>query len=283
VGEFFHAAFVQPILNILVGFYKLFVTIGLPGAFGFSLIAITLSVRLLVHPFFKKQMETTKRMQDLKPHLDRLNTKHKNDAKALQAAQMKLYQEMGVNPAAGCLFALIQIPLFIGLYQTLQLFLQTGDASKIVKQVNSDLYFPFLKLQSIDPTFFGLNLALSPQSTGNLFFLIVPVITAFLQYLQTKLTLPEPAKSPEPVDKKGKKDEKAESSTGEEFQKAMNTQMKYFFPVMIGYFSYSLPLGLSLYWNIFSLFSIIQHRHLQKNEKVKELVIVEPKKEKKRK
>jgi YidC/Oxa1 family membrane protein insertase len=43
--------------------------------------------------------------------------------------------------------------------------------------------------------------------------------------------------------------------------------MKYFFPVMIGYFSYSLPLGLSLYWNIFSIFSIIQHMHLNRGKK----------------
>ena len=59
---------------------------------------------------------------------------------------------------------------------------------------------------------------------------------------------------------KEKETEKEKSvSTSEEFQKAMNMQMKYIFPVMIGYFSYTLPTGMSLYWNAFSLFSIIVH------------------------
>jgi YidC/Oxa1 family membrane protein insertase len=248
------------------------VNIGLPGAFGFSIITVTLLIRLLVHPIFKRQMEMTKKMQDMKPHLDKLSAKHKNDAKALQAAQMKLYQEMGVNPASGCLFALIQIPLFIGLYQTLQLFLTSNEGAKVVNQINSELYFAFLKLRSIDPTFFGLNLAVSPSSTNNVLFYSVPVITAILQYFQTKVTLPAPAAKEETGDSKDKKKKKEEPSTAEEFQKAMNVQMKYFFPLMIGYFSYTLPLGLSLYWNIFSIFSIIQHIHLNKDKHKLELL-----------
>jgi len=48
-----------------------------------------------------------------------------------------------------------------------------------------------------------------------------------------------------------------------DFQKAMNTQMKFIFPLMIGWFSYTLPVGLSLYWNIFSLFSIMQYKKLK--------------------
>jgi YidC/Oxa1 family membrane protein insertase len=270
VGSFFHSLFVVPILNILVAFYKLYITIGLPGAFGFSIITITVAVRLLLHPFFKKQLEATQKMQEMKPHLDKLSKKHKNDAKALQAAQMKLYQEMGVNPAAGCLFAIVQIPLFIGLYQTLQIFIQANKDGKIaietIKKINNDLYLPMLKISQVNTHFFGLDLAMSPAQTHNYWYFLVPVITGLFQYFQTKVTLP--AQMPTVVeDKKEKKDGKEESSTSEEFQKAMNTQMKYFFPVMIGYFSYSLPLGLSLYWNIFSIFSIIQHMHLNRGKK----------------
>jgi YidC/Oxa1 family membrane protein insertase len=265
VFEIFHTIFVEPILNILVAFYKLFLTIGLPGAFGFAIISITVLVRFILHPFFKQQMVTAKKMQDIKPHLDKLSKKHKNDAKQLQQEQMRLYKEAGINPAAGCLFAIVQIPLFIGLYQTLQLFLKTDVKGTIVKQINSDLYFPFLKIQTIDPHFLGLNLALSPSQSGHWLYLLVPVITAAFQYFQNKITLPEAPKA-EPV-KDGK--EKKEASTSEEFQKAMNTQMRYFFPVMIGYFSYTLPIGLSLYWNIFSIFSIIQHIHINKGQVTK--------------
>lgn len=262
--EIFHTIFVEPILNILVGFYKLYLTIGLPGAFGFAIISITVLVRFILHPFFKQQMLTTKKMQDIKPHLDKISKKHKNDAKKLQQEQMRLYKDAGINPAAGCLFAIVQIPLFIGLYQTLQLFLKTDTKGTLIKQINSDLYWPFLKIQSIDPHFLGLNLALSPSQSGHWMYLMVPVITAAFQYFQNKITLPQ---APTPVveeSKDGK--EKKEASTSEEFQKAMNTQMKYFFPVMIGYFSYTLPIGLSLYWNIFSIFSIIQHIHINKGQ-----------------
>ncbi len=263
MGDIFHVVFIQPILNILVSFYKLFLTIGLPGAFGFAIIAITILVRLVLHPFFKQQLDTAKKIQDIKPQLDKLTKKYKGDQKKLQQEQMRLYQEAGVNPAAGCVFAIIQIPVFLSLYQTLQLFLTTDKAGTLVKQINGDLYFQSLKIQSIDPHFFGLNLAVSPAKSGSLLFIIFPIITAGLQYLQTKITMP--SMSPTPVEEKD--GEKKESSTGEEFQKAMGTQMKYFFPIMIGYFSYTLPLGLSIYWNIFSLFSILQHFHINKEGK----------------
>lgn len=269
MGNIFNLIILQPFLNAFVAFIKVFQSVGLPYAFGFSIVAITVAVRFVLHPFFKQQMHTTRKMQELKPHLDKLSKKHKNDAKKLQQEQMRMYKEAGINPATGCLFAIIQIPLFIGLYQTLQLFLEHDKGGKIVKQINDNLYTPLLKIQSIDPNFFGFNLATSPAQNGVWYYYLVPVITGALQYLQTRYTMPDPPKvakeKEEPVMEKGI-EVKKQSSTGDEFQKAMSTQMKYFFPVMIGYFSYTLPLGLSLYWNVFSIFSILQHIHINKKK-----------------
>jgi YidC/Oxa1 family membrane protein insertase len=202
-------------------------------------------------------------MQELKPRLDKLTLKYKNEPKQLQAEQMKLYQEAGINPASGCLFMVVQIPVFIALYNTLSLFLK-GNPQQVIADVNKSLYFPFLKLSSIDPHFFGLNLALSPQKSGLWFYYIIPLITGVLQYFQAKASLPQTTQGPAMKEalKKDGKDKKPES-TGD-FQKAMNTQMQYILPVMIAYFSYTLPVGLSLYWNIFSIFSIIQYRSLHK-------------------
>ncbi len=274
MGNIFNTIIIDPILNVLVGFYKLFLQVGLPGAFGFAIISITLLVRVLMHPFFKQQMDTAKKMKELKPHLDKVQKKHKGDAKKLQQEQMRLYQEAGINPATGCLFAIVQIPMFMGLYQTLQLFLSNGGDGQAVKLINEKLYWPFLKIQTIDPHFFGLNLALSPAQSGGWYYLLVPVITAGLQFFQNKVTMVDHApvvekKDEKEIEKKEDKEEKAEPSTADEFQKAMSTQMKYVFPVMIGYFSYSLPLGLSLYWNIFSLFSIIQHYRTEQKSSIK--------------
>lgn len=258
----FFTIFVQPILNLIIALFKLFESAGLPGAFGLAIIALTAGIRFILHPFFKQQMHTTKKMQELKPHLDELSKKHKDDPKLLQQEQLRLYQEAGVNPMAGCLFALVQIPIFIGLYNTLNSLLANGVGEKVIADINSKLYSPMLHISTINPMFLGFNLALSPAKAGIWYYYTIPVITALFQYLQAKTTMPTP---PPAVEKKLEKLEgEQKSTTAEDFQKAMNTQMKYVFPVMIGYFSYTLPVGLSLYWNIFSIFSIIQHYQMNK-------------------
>lgn len=259
--NFFNIVLIYPTINVLVAFYKVIQQAGIPGALGFAIILLTVLIRFLLHPFFKQQMHTSMRMQELKPHLDTLSKKHKGDAKKLQQEQMRLYQEAGINPMAGCLFAIVQIPIFIGLYNTLNLILSHGTGKEVVQQINKVLYNPMLTISSIDPWFLGFNLALSPAKSGLWYYYLLPVITALLQYFQAKTTFMAPPAKKD-VEKPG---EKKETSTSDDFQKAMNTQMKYFFPVMIGYFSYTLPVGLSLYWNIFSIFSIIQHAHMKKN------------------
>lgn len=259
--SFFNTLFVFPILNLLVLLYKGLLLIKLPGAFGFAIIGLTVLIRGLFNPFFKKQIETAKKMAELKPHLDHLSKKHKDDQKTLQAEQMKLYQQAGINPASGCLFMIIQIPVFIALYQTLSLFLTNGQAAKAIAAINNVLYAPFLKITTINPMFLGLNLATTPKDSGLWYYLLIPAITAVLQYFQASMSMPAPAPvADKEIVKKGEEEKKDDSG---DFQKAMNTQMKFLFPVMIGWFSYTLPVGLSLYWNIFSLFGIFQYRQLK--------------------
>lgn len=263
LGYIFKIVFANPILNLLVAFYKFFLLIKLPGALGFAIISLTVLIRLLIHPFFKQQLETAKKMNELKPHLDKLNVKHKNDKQKLQQEQMKLYQQAGLNPATGCLFMIIQIPVFIALYQVFSLLLTNGKGAKIIVDINKVLYSPALKISSLDPWFFGINLAVTPAQGGHWLYYSIPVITAALQYLQTQLTMPSSAPasnlhSTASVEQ-GKQTKK---ESGGDFQKAMNMQMKYFFPLMIGWFSLNLPIGLALYWNIFSLFSIMQSKKI---------------------
>ncbi len=267
--NFFNTVFVIPILNLLVVFYKLFLLIKLPGAFGFAIIALTVAIRLLFQPFFKKQIETAKKMQELKPHLDNLSTKHKNDKKQLQAEQLKLYQQHGINPTSGCLVMIIQLPVFIALYNTLNLFLLNGQAEKTITTINKVLYFSFLKIDSVNSWFFGLDLVKTPKQAGTWIYLLIPLITGLLQYFQAQVSMPPTVSQPQGLGQDGKdKDKKAEGQG--DFQKAMNTQMKYMFPIMIGWFAYTLPVGLSLYWNVFSIMGIMQYR--QVNNKKQKLV-----------
>ncbi|MEO6508597.1 MAG: YidC/Oxa1 family membrane protein insertase [Patescibacteria group bacterium] len=275
IGQIFNTIFLYPIHNILVAFIKLFQSIHLPGAFGLAIVCLVVLVRFILHPFFKQQLETSKKMQELKPQLDRLTEKYKKDPKQLQAEQMKLYQQAGINPAAGCVFMVIQIPVFIGLYNTLTQFLK-GSGPKALDEINKSLYFPGMKLQNIDPHFLGFNLAMSPQHAGLWYYYAVPVVTGILQFFQARASMPQTSHTPDI--KKDDKDSEKKLDTGGDFQKAMSTQMQYILPVMIGYFSFTLPVGLSLYWNIFSIFSIIQYKMVHKKVGDEKLSVIEEKK-----
>ena len=260
--NFFNSLFVIPIINILVVLYKIFTFLKIPGAFGWAIIGLVVLIRLILHPLFKQQIEMAKKMQELKPHLDNLSKKHKNDPKKLQQEQLKLYQQAGINPASGCLFMIIQIPIFIALYNTLSLFLLNGAGEKIIKEINQILYFSFLKISAINPWFFGFNLAISPAKSGVWYYLIIPVATGLLQYLQVQFSS-QTATNAVDYNKKGSSKELKKEEEMANFQQAMNMQMKFIFPLMIAWFAYSLPVGLSLYWNVFSLFSVFQSQKLK--------------------
>lgn len=259
MGYFFTQFLIRPIVNILLFFYQILSWLKVPGAFGFSLIGLTLFIQAILYPFFRQQREMAKKIEKLRPQLEKLSEKHKNNKKKLQEEQLKLYQQMGVNPASGCLFALVQIPVFYGLYSVLSRFLINGGVGekKILDAINQLVYFNFLRIKSaIDPWFFGFNLAVSPREYHQFgpHYLLVPIITGLLQYWQVSVTgRVQQATIP------SKKDKKGEKQDSEEMQKIMATQMRFIFPFMIGWFSYSLPVGLSLYWNLFSISNIIQY------------------------
>ena len=234
-------------INILVIIYQVLFFLHIPYALGFSIIVLTVVIRLLLYPLTATQLKASKKMQDLNPHLSRLKEKHKNDAKMLQSETMKLYKEHGVNPAAGCLPVIIQLPLIWALYTVLQ------DVVKFnTSQINSVLYSFVPKLSnSWDTYFFGLPLAQTPshlwQTVGPL-ILLVPVLTGIFQFIQSKMMLPV-----KPVSA-----EKKEVKKQEDFASAFQSQSLYIFPLMIAFFSWGFPIGLSLYWNTFTIFGIIQ-------------------------
>lgn len=255
IGLLYHTLLLNPTINFLLVFLFVFSTWHIPGAFGWAIIALTVFIRLLLNPLFTKQMKTARDIEMLRPKLEALNIKHKNDKQKLQQEQLKLYQEHGINPASGCVTGLVQMPIFIALYQVLQLFLKNHNFAEVITRVNKVAYFKSLQLTNIDPWFFGFNLGVAPsqfQKYG-LYYLIIPVITAALQYYQIVLQSPTPAK---PTQTKDGKD------TPDDMQTAMAKQMRIMFPLMIGYFSYILPCGLALYWNIFSLFSVFNSKKI---------------------
>jgi YidC/Oxa1 family membrane protein insertase len=260
IGEIFNILLVNPTINVLLLFLFLFSTWSIPGAFGWAVVSLTVAIRILFQPFYAKQMQTASQMESLRPELARIQEKYKNDKQKLQQEQLKLYQKKGINPASGCLVGLIQLPIFIALYQVLQLFLEK-DVPEVVKHVNEVVYAGFLRISSIDPWFLGLNLAASPSQFQEFgaHYLLIPLVTAGLQYYQITYATPQANKSSSKTKKSGPDD----------MQTAMAKQMRIMFPIMIGYFSYILPVGLAVYWNVFSLFSIYHGKKLTwKNKKL---------------
>ncbi|PHQ81828.1 MAG: hypothetical protein COB65_09820 [Thalassobium sp.] len=91
-----------------------------PGlGYGFAIIVLTISVRLGMHPLTRKQALSAKIMKDLKPEIDLLKEKHGTDKQAFGRAQMDLFRKHNYNPFSGCLPIIVQLPIFIGLYQAL--------------------------------------------------------------------------------------------------------------------------------------------------------------------
>jgi YidC/Oxa1 family membrane protein insertase len=250
IFEIFNILFTNPITNLFVGCYQIFSIIGIPYAFGFSIILLTIIIRLILYPFISAQIKSAHKMQKVAPHLAQIREKHKGDQKAQQQEIMRIYKEHGVNPAAGCLPLLIQIPVIWSLYHVLTTAVSISSIESLEK-LNKVLYFDFLKLDKVwDSVFLGLPLAATPTSLLGVMPLIVliPVVTGVFQFVLSKMMMPEDVPGVVPVKKKD----------GEDFQSAFQKQSLFLFPAMIGFFSFTLPIGLSLYWNTFTLFGILQ-------------------------
>lgn len=94
---------------------------GVLGSWGFAIIVLTLTVKLLLFPLTQKQYKSMKDMQDLNPEIAELREKLKDDKEALNKEMMKLFQERGVNPMGGCLPMIVQMPIWFALYRVLWL------------------------------------------------------------------------------------------------------------------------------------------------------------------
>lgn len=258
IGDIFNTVLFGPIVNLLVAIFRGLEFIHLPGALGLAIILLTVVIRLLVWPFMQTQLKSARKMAELKPQLDALKIKHKGDKQGMASAQMALYKEHGVNPAGGCIPALIQIPIIIALYQTILAFFNPNG----LENINKVLYIKdwhFISTPSLD--FFGLNLATKPSEFGKIgiLLLLIPVITAALQLIQSRMMVPEKPLKEYPSDSPKEKEEKKGT---EDSMAAMQSQMMYMMPLMVGYFAFQFPIGLALYWNTFTILGIVQQHRI---------------------
>jgi YidC/Oxa1 family membrane protein insertase len=155
-------ALVSGMTWLLNSLYQLTGSIGIPS-YGLAIILLTVIIKLVLHPLSLKQMKSMLAMQKLQPKIREIQEKYKNkDPKKMQEKLMELYREHNVNPAAGCLPLLIQMPILIALYRSLY-------------------GFPYLNADHA--TFFWLS-SLSDKDP----YYILPVLAGITTYFQSKMT-----------------------------------------------------------------------------------------------
>lgn len=133
------------------------------GSYGIAILLLTIIVRTIILPLMIKQYRNTKAMQKLQPEMKEIREKYKDDTRKQQEEMMKLYQTHQVNPLAGCLPMIVQMPIFIALYNSIYM--------------NSAIR---------DHTFLGLKLGIAP-SEGEWYYYIIPVIAAITTFIQSKM------------------------------------------------------------------------------------------------
>lgn len=109
-----------PLIQLLGFGLQTFHSLGAP--WWLSIVLLTVVVRTLLFPLTVHQVRNMRRLQELKPQMDDIRAEHKDDPKKQQEAMMQLYAERGANPLGGCLPALVQMPVFLGLYYTIKGF-----------------------------------------------------------------------------------------------------------------------------------------------------------------
>lgn len=267
----FEVFLTTPILNLLVVFYQILTAVSIPGALGFSIILLTVTIRMLLWPLTSAQLKSAAKMAALKPHLEQIKAAHGHDKIRHQEEVTKLYKEHGVNPLAGCLPILLQIPVFIALYNVLLKIVELkGD---FLADINNRLYTFVPHLDKIpDTSFANFNLSAKPSDwqQAGILLLAIPALTGIFQFIQSKMMMPaSPAKRDEPASPSqggpssqnqptkalAKKEDKGNL---EDTMSQMQSQMVFLMPAMIAFFSYGFPVGLSLYWNTFTIIGIVQ-------------------------
>ena len=249
------AVLIQPLLNGILLFYKL------TGNLGIAIIVFTVFIRLILAPLTIPGMKQAQKMKEVAPNLEKLKLKYKGDKQGLAKAQMELYRQNNINPAAGCLPQILQLIILFALFQV---FIRVLSGSVEIAKIN-ELLYPALRLPSdhlLTTKFLYLDLAkpdtipLSgiPFGLPGLFLLA----SAAAQYVSFKMTMPA-------VKKEEKVAKKTVTAT-DDFMVSMQQSMLWMFPLMTIFAGFAFPSGLVLYWFVYSAFQVGQQYIFNKSQ-----------------
>lgn len=233
----FHAIIYQPLYNILIFLYNI-----VPGKdFGISIILITILIRVALIPLYKKQIESQKKMQELQPKIKALQERTKNDKERQTKELMELYKENKTNPFSGCMPLIVQLIVFIAIYQVLINISNNGLQADL-----SQLYSFVSDPGKINQLFIGLVDLTKPS-------IVFAVLAAIAQYFQTKMLMQTQPQLPQNSD-----------PDKPDLAQMMSKQMLYLGPFLTLFIGIKFAAGLSLYWLAGTLFMLIQQIWMQK-------------------
>lgn len=227
--------------SILFFFHDLFAPIMGSLSWGFAIVALTVVVRLVLLPLAVKQINSMRAMQTLQPEIKKIQKKYKTDRTQMrknpekfreqrqkqQEEMMKLYKQHNVNPAAGCLPLLLQMPIFFALFRLLM------DQQRVPELADA----PFILIDSLTST----PMAAGIGSIGA--WVLVVLMGATTYYSQRQMMANNPAMSDQPHMK----------------------IMLYVMPVMLTVFAINFPVGVLLYWVTTNFWTIGQQWMMFRN------------------
>jgi YidC/Oxa1 family membrane protein insertase len=226
IGAIWELIILNPMINILIVVSKyLFNNPGL------AIIVLTIVIRGAMYPLTKKQLQASKRMQELQPKIQELQKKYGKDKQRMAKEQAALFKEAGVTNIGCILPMLIQMPIWIALYQSIIRVL--AIAPEELLNLSRHLYsswsvvFPMVPLKS---QFLWLDLGTADK------LLVLPILVGGTMWLQQKMVTPK---------------------TVDPQQQAQGQMMLVMMPLLFAFMTLSFPSGLALYWVTSNIISIV--------------------------
>lgn len=280
----FETIIVKPIFNALMLLYSV-----IPGGdFGIAIIIFTVIVRFLLYPLVKKQLHQTKMMRKMQPELKKLKKLADGNKQTEAAMQMDLYKRYGINPFQSILVLIIQLPIFIGLYQVIQIItLHRNEVAKLA-------YEPIKHLPAVDKIiqnpdnfnhtmlgFIDLTKTTFGHGGVDIALLVLALLAAGTQYVISKQLLPTTGKQTKKFRDIMKEAASGKQSDASEMSTAMMGNMTKFMPIFMFFIMISLPGALALYYTTSNLVAAAQQHHLLKQdtdelEDIGDEVVVQP-------
>ena len=219
----------KAIYSILHGIHKFI------PSWGLCILLISILIYGIMYPLTMKSMSSMKKMQVIQPKIKKLQEQHKGNPEKLNKEMIEIYREHKINPLGGCLPLLLQMPIFIGLYQVLWRSVSFKGAS-------------FLWIKDLSEPDRLLVFKTTVPIIGNELN-ILPILILFIMMLQQKISIKNVVSS-------------------DPSQIAQQKMMMIFMPIMIGTIFYRFSSGLCLYFTMFYLFSTMTQWRIYKMNKV---------------